>query len=265
VGPSRTLERLSYKLSPASINSYYRCPRKFQFRYIRNVKMPFRFSPALAIGGVAHKALAEIFRQRRDNVPEQTIESHVDRYIRLERYPQENGDQLRLEHAPIVASHVEQALDLLPSDAIILEVERPFDFVFINSQLSDPISIESRVDLVIRHGDGIVDHIDFKTGSQSGDIIQNFVSRVTVANSLEIGGEKLRTVNVLTKTGEYQVIPADRKQHANTWELVKDTICRLSVDSEWTPRPEPAICRWCDFRPICKHAGPDTTDDYPAG
>jgi CRISPR/Cas system-associated exonuclease Cas4 (RecB family) len=262
VGSSRTLERLGYKLSPASINSYYRCPRKFQFRYIRNVKMPFRFSPALAIGGVAHKTLAEIFRRRRDGMPDESIEPHVERYIRLERYPKEGGELLRSEHAPIVVNHVEQALELLPVDAVIVDVERPYDYVFVNSRLSDPISIESRVDLVIRHGDGYVDHIDFKTGSQSGDIIQNFVSRVTVANSLDIPSEKLRTVNVLTKTAEYQVIPADRKQHAHTWELVKDTIFRLSVDSEWTPRPEPAVCRWCDFRPICKHAEPEAADDH---
>jgi CRISPR/Cas system-associated exonuclease Cas4 (RecB family) len=260
VEPSRTLERLRYKLSPASINSYYRCPRKFQFRYIRNVKMPYRFSPALAIGGVSHKVLAEIFRNRRDGLPEQPIDSLIERYIKLERYPKENGDDLRVEHSSIIASHVEQALDLLPDGAIVVEVERPFDYVFISSGLSDPVTIESRVDLVIRHGDGVVDHISIKTGSQSGDIIQNFISRVAVANSLDMPSAKLRTVNVLTKSAEYEVIPSDRKQHEHTWHLVKNTIIRLSVDTEWNPRPEPAVCRWCDFRPICKHAVPDATD-----
>src|SRR5688572_25184295 len=76
VEPSRTLERLRHKLSPASINSYYRCPRKFQFRYIRNVRMPFEFGPALAIGSVTHKALAEIFRQRRDGRDGASAESY---------------------------------------------------------------------------------------------------------------------------------------------------------------------------------------------
>jgi hypothetical protein len=261
VEPLKTLERLKYKLSPASINSYYRCPRKFQYRYIRNVKMPFRFSPALAIGGVTHKVLAEVFRNRRDGLPAHPTNSLIERYIKLERYPTENGDELRAEHSPIIGNHVEQALDLLPAGAIVVDVERPFDYAFISGGLSDPVSVESRVDLVIRHGDGVFDHIDFKTGSQSGDIIQNFISRVTVANSLDLPSAKLRTVNVLTKSGEYEVIPSDRKQHEHTWHLVKDTIIRLSVDTEWTPRPEPAVCRWCDFRSICSHAEPDTTDD----
>ena len=65
--PSRTLERLGYKLYPQSINAYYRCPRKFHFRYIRNVRMPFEFKPPLVIGGVTHKVLAAIFRDRRDH------------------------------------------------------------------------------------------------------------------------------------------------------------------------------------------------------
>ena len=59
-------------------------PVKFQFRYIRNVKLPFVFKPALVIGGVTHKALAEIFRNRRDGVVPQSHEAHATRYLRLE-------------------------------------------------------------------------------------------------------------------------------------------------------------------------------------
>ena len=189
MGPSRTLERLEVQA----------LARVDQFLLPVPAQVPVPLHPqrqdAVSVqpGACDRRSHPQGARRDLSASPRQhgrtSHRGYVERYIRLERYPKENGDQLRSEHAPIVASHVDRALGLLPSDAIILEVERPFDFVFINSQLPDPISIESRVDLVIRHGDGIVDHIDFKTGSQSGDIIQNFISRVTVANSFEIAGE----------------------------------------------------------------------------
>ena len=259
---SRTLERLSYKLSPASINSYYRCPRKFQFRYIRHVKLPFVFKPALVIGGVTHKALAEIFRNRRDGLVPQSHEANATRFLERENYPKPDGDALRAEHLPIIIGHIERALATLPADAEILDVEQPYQYLFQSSAIPDPVALEARVDLVIRHGDGLVDHIDFKTGAQPGDIIQNFVSRVTVANCLKVPSEKLRTVNVLTKSGEYEVVPSDRRQHAHTWDLVKDTIASLAVDSEWEPRPDPPICRWCDFHPVCEFAQLEDPDGY---
>ena len=260
--PSKTLERLNYKLSPASINSYYRCPRKFQYRYIRNVRMPFEFGPALAIGSVTHKALAEIFRQRRDGRAGASVESYVTPYLQKERYPLDGGDALRMEHLPIIVSHVETGLRALPSGAEIIDVEREYDYTFTNSLIPAAVTICSRIDLIIRHTGDVVDHIDFKTGSQSGDIIQNFVSRVTVAHHLETPSDKLRTINVLTKSGVYEVVPSDRSQHVHTWKLVTDTIMRLAVDTEWTPVPDPTVCRWCDFRTICEHAELESDSDY---
>jgi hypothetical protein len=231
--PIRTLERLNYKLSPASLNSYYRCPRKFHFRYIRNVRMPFVFKPALAIGGVAHKALAEVFRGRRDGLVPESIESHVDRYIRLERYPDGAGDDLRRDHAPQIVGHIERALAAMPGDAEVIEVEHEYDFTFWHADAGANTTLKARVDLVLQHGAGIVDHIDFKTGKQSGDPIQNLVSRVTVQNHLDLPSERLRTVNVLTSTGEYQLVPGERNAHASTWQIIRSgrlAPIRASVD-----------------------------------
>jgi hypothetical protein len=252
VAPINALARLNYTLSPASLNSYYGCPRKFHFRYIRNVRMPFVFKPALAIGGVAHKALAEMFRNRRDGLIPGSIEAHVDRYIRLERYPDGYGDDLRREHMPQVIGHVERALAVLPDKAEVLEVEHEFDFTFWHPGAGANATVKSRVDLVVRHGDGIVDHVDFKTGKRAGDPIQNIISRVTVQSHLDLPSERLRTVNVLTASGEYQIVPSERTAHAGTWQIVLREIGRLACDQEWTPRPDPGTCRWCDYKPICE-------------
>jgi hypothetical protein len=257
---TQTLERMNYKLSPASINAYYRCPQKFKFRYIRNVKMPFVFKPALVIGGVTHKALAELFRHRRDGLVPASAESYVDRYIRRERYPDDGGDALRIEHMPVILAQIDTALSALPQNAEIVDVEQEFTYQFHHAEIGANVTLAARVDLVIRH-DEIVDHIDFKTGGQSGDPIQNLLSRVTVQHQYQVPSEQLRTVNIMTKSGEYQIVPGERDAHANTWHIVRREIGKLAVDTEWTARPDPAICRWCDFRPKCDYAA-DAVDDY---
>jgi hypothetical protein len=138
---SRTLKRLDYRLYPQSINAYYRCPSKFQYRYIRNVRMPFEFGSALAIGSVTHKALAEIFRQRRDGRDGASIESYVTPYLQRERYPLENGDELRMEHLPIIIDHVNTALHALPSGSEIIDVEREFSYTFTTSRIGEAVTI----------------------------------------------------------------------------------------------------------------------------
>jgi CRISPR/Cas system-associated exonuclease Cas4 (RecB family) len=252
VEPTKTLALLKFKFSPKALNAYYRCPRMFYFRHIKKEMAEYVFKPALAVGGVAHKALAELFRNRRDGLIPSSIEAHVDRYIRLERYPDGCGDDLRREHAPQIIGHVERALAVLPDRADVLEVEHEFDFTFWHPGAGANATLKSRVDLVVRHGDGIVDHVDYKTGKQGGDPIQNIISRVTVQRHLDLPSEQLRTVNVLTATGEYQIVPSDRAAHASTWQIVLREIGRLACDQEWTPRPEPSVCRWCDYKPLCQ-------------
>ena len=259
-GPVPTLERVDYRLSPASINSYYRCPRKFQYRYLRRVRVPFVFKPALTIGGVAHKAMAEFFRDVRDNLPLQSVEAYADQYIRKEKYPAAGADELRAEHLPLIVGHVERGIESLPADYEIEAVEHEYDFAFRPPRVETDVGVVARVDLVVRHGDGMVDHIDFKTGGQGGDLIQNFLSRLTVANHLKMPSEKLRTVNVLTRSGSYEVVPSDRDQHLHTWDVVRGTISDLAHESAWNARPDPQVCRLCDFNLLCEAADVGSDD-----
>jgi CRISPR/Cas system-associated exonuclease Cas4 (RecB family) len=246
------LERLRNGLSPASINSYYRCPRKFQFRYIRNVRMPYVFKPALAIGLVTHNAIADYFRLWGEGRRPQSVEPLVETRLKTAWYP---NDDVRIEHLPTIIDHSNRAIDALPPEAVIEQVEHTYTYMYSDGMLAEHIEIRARVDLVVRHGDGFVDHIDFKTGQQTGDLFQNFLSRVTVkAHFADMPSEKLRTVNILTRTGAYEVVPSDRDVHSATWETVKHTIRDLARDNQWQARPEPAVCRFCDFHTICDRA-----------
>jgi len=222
--------------------------------------MPFEFKPPLVIGGVTHKVLAAIFRDRRDQCQPADIEAYVTKYISFEKYPEGATDPMRDQHAPVVTGHVERALRSLPVNAEVLHVEEEFTYSVRTRAIGSAVTVGAKVDVVIRHGDGMIDHIDFKTGKQGGDPIQNYLSRLTVGKKLRLQPDRLRTVNVLTGSGEYEIVPDSPAANEHIWNIVQTQIHALSVDEEWRARPEPAICRFCDFRSKCDYAQLD--DEY---
>jgi hypothetical protein len=261
---SPTFERINHRLSPASLNAYFRCPRKFQWRYIRKVKTPYVFKPHLAFGGATHKAIARCLGDQLDQQPQQTFESYATTYVGRERYPDDGGAALRAEHIPQVVEHMDRGLGALPTGYRVHSVEREYRYRIALPDLDDAILLTSKVDLVIEHGDDLVDHVDFKTGSQQGDPFQNLLSRITVKHAFdarrkldglpELDSAKLRTINLLTRDGTYLVYPADRNAHAATWQSIRQTISEIGRDTEWRPRPDPPVCRFCEFAPNCDAA-----------
>jgi len=139
--------------------------------------MPFEFKPPLVIGGVTHKVLAAIFRDRRDQCQPADIEAYVTKYISFEKYPEGATDPMRDQHAPVVTGHVERALRSLPVNAEVLHVEEEFTYSVRTKAIGSAVTVGAKVDVVIRHGDGMIDHIDFKTGKKGGDTIQNYLWR----------------------------------------------------------------------------------------
>ena len=109
-----TLERIGYKLSPKHLAYYSRCPRKFHWKYIRNVKTRWQFSEALAIGNATHNALAEMFRQVRAGSQIASTESYATTYLNEVRYPSDRAADLRAAHLPVVVRHMETAIAHLP-------------------------------------------------------------------------------------------------------------------------------------------------------
>jgi hypothetical protein len=146
----------------------------------------------------------------------------------------------------------------------VLFVEHQFSRPTSFSSLSESFDLCSKVDLVLRHGnDATVDHIDFKSGKFGGDPLQNVMSRVAVAHSLGKTGSQLRTINVMTNCGTYDVISPEREHHRVPWTLVRETVVALATDRAWLPVSDPAICRWCEFRTICDSAAKDPDDSLP--
>jgi len=258
-----TLERIGSKVHPASLGAYYRCPRNFQTRYLRRLRMPFEFKAHLAIGSVTHKALASLFRHELGGFTRSSLESYATPQLLRERYPEKDGDELRAAHLPLVIGHMQRALESLPGNAGVLHVEQEFQRPMRFQSLRESVSIAAKVDLIVKHQDGTIDHIDFKTGRSGGDPIQNVMARVAVAHSLDLTREQLRTVNVMTESGDYHVDASSREQYASGWDVVRFTLASLAADKTWRGTTDPSICHRCEFRTVCDLAAKNP-EDYDA-
>jgi len=261
---SPNLAKIKHKVSPSGINAYFRCPRKFDYRYIHKHWVPYQFKPYLAVGGATHKALARHFMDEQDGKTDgKPIDVLATEYLQKERYP-DDQEQLRAEHIPQVIQHAERALSAIPAGYTVRNVENEFKFLVALPEVDDDVAIASKVDLVIGTGEETYDHIDFKTGKQGGDLFQNVISRITVKDALDkarmeegaepLPSENLRTVVLRTSTGSYDILPSDRESHRSAWISIRQTLGEIAEDDEWRPRPDPFVCRWCEFNQMCDAA-----------
>jgi hypothetical protein len=73
---------------------------------------------------------------------------------------------------------------------------------------------------------------------------------------------RLRTVNVMSKSGAYEVDPTSNDQYRQNWQVVEYTVAQLAADSTWPATTDPAICSRCEFNTVCDSAvkNPDDFD-----
>lgn len=255
------LQRIGGALYPSGINAYYRCPRKFHYRFFAKPRLPYQFKPYLALGGAVHKVIAHQLSARVNGTDPGDVRSLAEDYLSREAKMAEDPKVWVRSQLDDVERHVQAGLAYVPEQCEILAVERVFTRAITTARLGESVQLKSRVDLVLRHTDGVVEHIDFKTGKKTGDLFQNVLTRIVVASELEARGESLRTTNFMTSTAAAQHMPTDMEANRPVWTTIRETIEQIARDTEWESRPEPAVCRWCEYNLICEHAELGETDD----
>lgn len=248
------MRRLQGRLFPSGVNAYYRCPKKFHFRYFVKPDLPYRFKPHLAFGGATHKILAQQFRARQSGCDAPAIQHSAREYLTSESKRAPNSPAFVEQYLDQTIAHVQTGLSRIPDDSTVFAVEKQFSHRFTTGRLGENVALVAQVDLVFRHANGLLEHVDFKTGGQKGDPFQNFICRLGVVSETGVGGDDLITSNVMTATGEYVQVPSSKDANAPIWETLKGVVEGIAHDQEWAPRPEPAICRWCEFNSICERA-----------
>lgn len=254
--------QLRGRLYPAGVNAYYRCPQKFFLRHIAKREVPHVFKAHLAFGGATHKVLAHQLSARMNGTDPGNPADLARDYLTRESRRSPDQHAFVSKYIEQVADHVDRGLRSIPDECQILAVERTFSHRLRTPGLEEDISLCARIDVVFRFPDGTVEHVDFKTGKQTSDLFQNFISRVTVASELAVDRERLRTSNVATSTGAHVLVNSDPDANASVWTSIREVLEQVAVDQEWRARPEPAICGLCEYNAICKYAdlGTDGVD-----
>lgn len=242
--PGRRFEHFS----PAHVTLYQQCPERFYLKHIKRQWMPKTLSRPLVVGQATHAVLAWIWNQRLEGF------EFPDDLVRLSRiYLKESQYRDEPEHweedVHVVAGHVERCLAALDSDAEIISVEKEWSWRLRSRAGGPAATIQSRVDLIRKRGDGMIEHIDYKTGRRERDLVQEVMSRVVVGAMLQERGlaeAPIVTSTLFSKDGALVGEHMDREQYQPIWHGIVTTIQEIRDATTWRPQPGPH-CRWCDF------------------
>lgn len=245
-------------VTPAHLSTYARCARQYDLQFRRRRRGAFTpATSAMTEGIVLHGVLRDWFRSHRDGWaatdPEaiaRSIRAGVWRGLDADGYgtPTEHLVALRA-----VADDAAWCLEQIPADVTVRWTERtlPSDAVAV---AGIPVRFEARVDLVVEHGDGEIEHVDFKTGGPREDHwIQRAVERLVVGTAHPATPDRpaTRTTTLYARTRQ-----ADSGQHtpesfAGVRAELRDLTVRMLTDETAEPSPS-ALCEWCRFREICR-------------
>lgn len=236
-------------VSPKQLGAYHQCPLKHHFQFRRKLRGTFSVTPHLAEGNALHLVMKRWFRTRSDwraGADPAVVHRWAEEALVADHYdaPTDHRQAQRT-----VAERAAWCLGQIPADVTVRWSERELqtDAVRIGDH---PVRFQSRIDLVVEHPDGEIEHIDFKSGGPQEDHwIQRGVERLVVGAMHPVASDRLPTRTTTLYAGARQV---DSRAHspetfrATRFEL-RDLTQRMLTDD--TPEPTPSgRCGWCPFR-----------------
>ncbi|MEX2315290.1 MAG: PD-(D/E)XK nuclease family protein, partial [Thermomicrobiales bacterium] len=161
----------------------------------------------------------------------------------------------------VVGDWVENAVESFDTRKSVLTVEKSYGFPFPGRTDEPPFMLNARVDLVLRHDDGAIEHVDWKTGKRGWvDEIQNVAARLSVGRALQ-EPRVVSTVSFLSAAnGEFDdSSELSRQDVREGWQTIKGLAGGICTDDEWTPKQGP-LCNWCPYyqHGCALHRAPDT-------
>jgi putative RecB family exonuclease len=151
-----------------SLNTFDDCPRRFKFTYIEKVEVPERVTADLYLGNAVHRALARVYELALNGV---TISlDDLLAFYRAEWEKPERNQIIVIKDFMGVDDYIRIGEDMI---ATYYKKYTPFTegrAIGIELDLRAPLPdshyvIRGRVDRLTRRPDGIVEIVDYKTGS----------------------------------------------------------------------------------------------------
>ena len=250
---------------PTHLNMYRRCPQRYFLQYV--CRRPGRIGidrSAANRGAITHNVLNHAFRHFRKH---KGFPAGLDRRIRgslsVNDYP--SADHWRRDVSAVV-DWVEDVVESFDHRQEIVAVERVYAYRLPPSaELFDqpPSFLKARVDLVLRQDDGVIEHVDWKTGKRdfTDDIeIQNVAARIALGREMQ----ERRIVSTVSFLAAAQGVVDDRRvlteqEVRHGWRTIKSIVADICTDQQWQPQ-QSGLCNWCPyFQHGCKlHRAPNS-------
>ena len=237
--------KLPRPLSHSSISLYQECPQKYKLKYVD--KIPEKPRHFFSFGQSVHLAL-EFFYGVKEPVPPPLPDllknykeiwvsaGYKDQYQEAEYF--EEGKRILTEF------HAKHTKDF----HVPFFVEYAFNFEV------DGVPVTGRIDRVDKLPDGKLSVLDYKTGKKlaTGRLeIDAQLTMYQLACERMLGAEVGELVFYHLPTLKQH--RAARRPPSLVAELTERIVTTAdSITKEkFDPKPSEAVCRWCDFKPIC--------------
>jgi DNA helicase II / ATP-dependent DNA helicase PcrA len=233
------------QLSASAIDAYERCPMKYMFQYMWNL----RGSPhaQITFGNVMHTTVKECVGEIRKgrSVPFEEVMSiyerewsaagFIDEFHERE-YHKAGREQLEVFHRSYCAA---------PAD--VLHQEKSFEL-----PLDHEVVVTGRIDQINRMPGGEVEIVDYKTGrprdAKKADAdLQLSVYALAAQEVLDLIPGRLVFYNL--GTNEAVGSTRDKKTLAAVKQKIAEVADQIRA-GEFSPKPGFA-CGYCDFKPLC--------------
>lgn len=231
---------------PSQLKLYLDCPERYYHKYVARTRAMEPFSRDLARGIALHAVLADCFSefQRSRDFPS-NVRKRVEGQLRQQAYPAELSSVCS-EDADDVTAYVLWVLSEFDSAAEVLGVEQTLSYYYRATQGSSPCLFRAKVDLVVAHADGTLEHIDFKAGKVRSDPIQEVMSRIVLASEYCERFPVIRTSTVFVAERKRISAVLERDECRETWQTIKRAIAEVQSQPVWKPSPSP-FCGTCPY------------------
>lgn len=236
------------RVSPTKLNTYLACPRQYFYAYIR--RLPRRARSYFSFGTSLHSTLQDFHQaggtatQEVGQLLEGLQTSWVDAGYAT---PEEASARFDLGQQVLTAYYE-------------AEEQRESETLFLEKMLSVPqegFILTGRVDRVDRRPDGLLEVLDYKSGSYL-PTAQELEEDLAIAIYQLLVSRTLGTTPVIgtiynLRSNEAVSLLRDQAALEDVEQQVKEVFTTLNGDTDWEPNPN-SQCRYCDFASYCPAA-----------
>ena len=155
---------------------------------------------------------------------------------------------------------VATALSGIPNGARVAQVERWLEYRFPGCSDCPSFLLRHKVDLVLEHEDGTLEHRDWKTRSASRWTLQNVAARIVVRTAFQKHPRILSSTAFLAH-GIVQIDEISKDEVLGVWARMKRLAAQTMAEQDWLPISN-ALCPWCPLYqkgcPLYEAAGSGT-------